>query len=115
MLKYFYTYILLCADYSYYTGITNDIERRINEHNSEEFSNSYCYTRRPVKLMFAELFLQPEPAIEFEKQIKGWTRKKKEALIERNYEKLHELAKCKNLTSHVYYKKDASDSEKKSV
>jgi putative endonuclease len=109
MLNFFYTYILLCSDNSYYTGITNDIERRIKEHNSDEFPNSYCHTRRPVKLMFAELFSEPGPAIEFEKQIKGWTRKKKEALMERNYEKLHELAACKNLTSHVYYKKKNED------
>ncbi len=77
MIKYFYTYILECADKSYYTGITNDIERRLIEHNSNEFPDSYCHKRRPVKVVFAELFLQPEVAIEFEKQIKGWSRKRK--------------------------------------
>ena len=51
------------------------------------------------------MFSDPVPAIEFEKQVKGWSRKKKEALIERNFDKLHELATCKNLTSHIYYEK----------
>lgn len=106
MLKYFYTYILKCSDGSYYTGITEDIERRVIEHNSDEYKGSYCHKRRPVKLMFAEIFLQPDPAIELEKQIKGWTRKKKEALIEKNYDKLHELAACKNITSHLYFKEE---------
>ena len=95
MVKYFHTYILLCSDNSYYTGITDDIERRLIEHNSDEYPKSYCHTRRPVQLVFAEMFLDPVPAIEFEKQIKGWSRKKKEALIERNFDKLHELATYK--------------------
>jgi putative endonuclease len=106
MLKYFYTYILECSYKSFYTGITDDIERRLIEHNSNEYPQSYCHERRPVKLVFAELFLQPEPAIEFEKQIKGWNRKKKEALIEKNFERLKELAVCKNETSHLNYKKN---------
>lgn len=106
MLKYFYTYILECSDRSYYTGITNDIERRLIEHNSDDFPKSYCHNRRPVKIVFAELFLQPEAAIEFEKQIKGWNRKKKEAMIKRNYDRLKELAICKNETSHLNYDKD---------
>lgn len=101
MQKYFYTYILECSDKSYYTGITNDIERRLIEHNSNEFPKSYCHERRPVKLVFAELFLQPEEAIALEKQIKGWSRKKKEAMIEMNYERLKELAVCKNDTSYL--------------
>jgi putative endonuclease len=109
MLKYFYTYILECSDKSYYTGITNDIERRLAEHNSNEFPKSYCHERRPVKLVYAELFLQPEEAIALEKQIKGWSRQKKEALIERNYEQLKDLSVCKNETSHLKFERKKLD------
>lgn len=106
MLKYFYTYILECSDKSYYTGITDDFERRLLEHNSNEYPKSYCHDRRPVKMVFVEIFLQPEEAIAFEKQIKGWSRKKKEALIERNYKQLVTLAICKNETSHLNFNKN---------
>ena len=105
MLKYFFTYIVECSDKSYYTGITNDIDRRIEEHNEGESQSAFTYKRRPVKLVFVEQFLQPEPAIEFEKQIKGWSRKKKESLIAENWDKIKELAVCKNETTHLNYKK----------
>lgn len=97
-----YIYIVKCSDNSYYTGVTNDIERRIAEHNSGEDENAYIFNRRPVKLVFCELLINPKEAIELEKQIKGWTRKKKEALIQRNWERLKELASCKNSTSHKF-------------
>lgn len=106
MLKYFYTYILECSDKSYYTRITDDFERRLLEHNSNEYPKSYCHDRRPVKMVFVEIFLQPKEAIAFEKQIKGWSRKKKEALIERNYKRLVTLAICKNETSHLNFNKN---------
>jgi len=105
MLKYFFTYIVECSDKSYYTGITNDIDRRLAEHNEGENKNAYTFKRRPVTLVYAEQFLQPEPAIEFEKQIKGWSRQKKEALINDNWDKIQELAKCKNETSHLNFEK----------
>ncbi|MBK9479828.1 MAG: GIY-YIG nuclease family protein [Bacteroidetes bacterium] len=105
MLKYFFTYILECSDKSYYTGITNDIDRRLAEHNEGENPIAYTFSRRPVKLVYVEQFLQPDQAIEFEKQIKGWSRKKKEALIEDNWDKIKELAVCKNKTSHLNSKK----------
>lgn len=100
-----YVYIVKCSDGSYYTGVTNDIERRIAEHNSGEDENAYIFSRRPVELVFCEMLINPNEAIELEKQIKGWSRKKKEALIERNWDKLKKLAVCKNLTSHKYYSK----------
>ena len=99
-MKYMYVYILKCNDGSYYTGVTNDVERRLREHNSGENPRAYTYKKRPLKLVFWEYFLDPEQAIEFEKQIKGWTGKKKEALIEQNWDKLKELAICKNKTTH---------------
>ena len=89
-------YILQCSDGSYYTGITNDIERRFYEHSNEFTPNSYTFTRRPLKLVFTEYFQDVNHAIGFEKQVKGWSRKKKEAIIKGNWDKLHGLSQCKN-------------------
>ncbi len=102
-MKFMYVYIVKCSDASYYTGVTNDIERRIAEHNSGEDENAYIFSRRPVELVFCEILIDAREAIELEKQIKGWTRKKKEALIERNWDKLKKLAVCRNHTSHRNY------------
>jgi putative endonuclease len=79
-MKYYYVYILKCSDSSYYTGLTNNIERRFQEHQSGENSTSYTFKKRPVELVFCEEFLDVNQAISFEKQIKGWSRKKKEAI-----------------------------------
>jgi len=74
-------YILRCADGSYYTGITNqDAEARAWEHNNEPM-DSYTARRRPVTLVFAEVYDRLTDAIARERQIKGWSRAKKEALI----------------------------------
>jgi putative endonuclease len=101
----YYVYILQCADLSYYTGITNDIERRLLEHQSGYRKTAYTYDKRPVKLVFYEEFDDPVSAIAFEKQLKGWSRKKKEALIEQDWDKLKVLAECKNKTSYKNYRK----------
>ena len=94
-------YILKCSDGSYYTGITNDVERRFYEHSSGREIKSYTFTRRPVELVFTEYFQDVNDAISFEKQVKGWSRKKKEAIIERNWNKLPQLSKCMNGSSHL--------------
>ena len=104
-MKQMYVYILLCSDQSYYTGVTNDLERRLAEHKEGIIKSCYTHSRRPVKLKFYEMFDRPASAIAFEKKIKGWSRAKKKALIEKNWDKLHELAKCRNKTSHGNYKK----------
>lgn len=75
-MKYYYVYIIQCADNSYYTGITNNLERRMAEHNSGIDSYCYTYKRRPLKLVFQQQFTEVTQAIAFEKQVKGWTRKK---------------------------------------
>ena len=95
-MKTYYVYILKCSDDSYYTGVTNNIDRRINEHNEGDNIFAYTYSRRPVKLVWHTESNDINYAIEKEKQIKGWTRKKKEALINRDYDLLVELAKSKN-------------------
>ena len=97
-MKTFYVYIVKCRDESFYTGITNDIERRLKEHNEEIAPNSYTYSRRPVKLMFVETFIDFQIAEQWEKKIKGWSRRKKQALIDKNWNKLKEYSACQNKT-----------------
>ena len=110
-MKQYYVYILKCADKSYYTGITNNIERRLIEHKSGTQKDSYTYTRRPIKLVFCTDFLDPNQAIAFEKQVKGWTRAKKEAIINDEWDKLKILATCKNRTSHKGFSRRYRDAQ----
>jgi putative endonuclease len=102
-------YILKCSDQSYYTGVTNDIERRLYEHNEGMNTTSYTFLKRPVQLVWQKSFQSKIEALEWEKKIKGWTRKKKEALIEAKFNLLHELAECKN-ESHFKNRKSCFDS-----
>ena len=87
-MKNYYVYILKCNDGSYYTGVTNNIEKRLAEHNSDNSVTSYTFKRRPVELVYCHEFNDIKQAIELEKQIKGWSRRKKEALINEDWEKL---------------------------
>jgi len=98
--KYLYVYILKCSDNAYYTGVTNDPERRLEEHNAGINVTAFTYARRPVEMVYSERFTDYELAISWEKRIKNWSRKKKEALIMANWLKLKEAAECKNETSH---------------
>ncbi len=85
-------YILKCSDGSYYVGVTNDIESRLVQHQEGKNRKAYTYSRRPVKLVFEEHFRDINQAITFEKQVKGWRREKKEALIRREWDKLPKLS-----------------------
>lgn len=87
-MRLFFVYILKCSDESYYTGITNNIEERIMQHNMGLSTSAYTYSRRPVELVGSEMFTDPNIAIDFEKKIKGWSRRKKEALINKDWDKL---------------------------
>jgi putative endonuclease len=87
-----YLYILRCADGSYYCGTARQgLERRVAEHNAGEFGG-YTATRRPVTLVFSEWFERVTDAIAAERQIKGWSRAKKEALMRGDFEALRALA-----------------------
>ena len=97
-MKHYYVYILKCHDDPYYTGVTSNLERRLIEHEDKKYPKCYTASRLPVELVFFERFYNPIHAIDFEKQVKGWSRNKKEALINRNWEKLKELSVCKNKT-----------------
>jgi len=92
-MKRYYVYILECADKTYYTGITSDLENRIVSHNTGKYGDSYTFRRRPVKLVYHCEFTDPNEAIANEKRIKKWSRAKKEALIEGAYERLPNLAR----------------------
>ncbi len=70
-MKFYFVYILQCADGSYYTGVTNNIENRLAEHNSDHSVTSYTFKRRPVQLVYSQQFQDIKQAIESEKQIKG--------------------------------------------
>ena len=100
MIKHLYVYMLKCCDNSYYVGVINDVNRRLDEHNMGENATSYTFNRRPVELVYFQLFSDYNQAINWETQLKKWSRKKKEALIMENWNKIKELSECKNETSH---------------
>lgn len=87
-----YMYILLCSNDQYYTGSTNNIEIRLAQHQNGEGSN-FTKKHLPVKLVYLEEFNRIDEAFNREKQVQGWSRKKKEALINKQYDKLPELSK----------------------
>ncbi|GGK51730.1 MULTISPECIES: GIY-YIG nuclease family protein [Flavobacteriaceae] len=94
-MKKSFVYILKCIDNTYYTGITSNLENRLFQHSSGFYKNSYTYKRRPVTMVFYTEFIDINLAIEKEKQIKKWSRVKKEALINGDYDDLVNLAKKK--------------------
>ena len=86
-------YMLRCADGSYYVGSTKQVvEARVWEHNHLPI-DSYTARRRPVTLVFTETYDRIVDAIARERQIKGWSRRKKEALIGLDYEALPDLSR----------------------
>ncbi|WP_367183228.1 GIY-YIG nuclease family protein [uncultured Aquimarina sp.] len=93
MMKLYYVYIVECKDNSFYIGTTNNLERRIYEHNIGLKEDSYTFKKRPVSLKWFETFADPNEAIKIEKQLKGWSRRKKMELIEENWDKLIEYSK----------------------
>ena len=88
-----YVYILKCADNSYYTGVTSNLNQRLCQHQSAFYPDCYTVSRRPVELVFYAEFTNIEFAIDKEKQIKKWSRAKKEALINGDYDAIPNLAK----------------------
>ncbi|MBK7886493.1 MAG: GIY-YIG nuclease family protein [Bacteroidetes bacterium] len=86
-----YMYILECCDGSYYTGSTNNLDLRLRQHQNGEGAN-HTKKRLPVKLVYYEEYERVQDAFYREKQVQGWNRKKKEALINGTPELLPELA-----------------------
>ena len=91
-MKHFFVYMLRCADGSYYLGHTDEIERRIAQHQAGEIEG-YTHERRPVELVWSQETATREEALVAERQLKGWSRAKKEALIAGDWERVSELAR----------------------
>ena len=101
-MKFYYVYFLRCSDKSIYVGVTSDVERRVMEHNCGKHKKAYTYDKRPVTLVYYQEFIDPNQAIEFEKKLKNWSRIKKEALINEDFDKLQSLSECRNATHFKY-------------
>ncbi|HEY1076986.1 MAG TPA: GIY-YIG nuclease family protein [Fontimonas sp.] len=87
----FWVYILRCADGTYYTGHTDNLDLRIVQHESGE-CDGYTLSRRPVVLMWSQEFVSREEALAAELQIKGWGRRKKEAMMRGDWGEVSRLA-----------------------
>jgi predicted GIY-YIG superfamily endonuclease len=90
----YYVYLLKCADDSYYIGSTQDVERRLWQHQQGTDPTSYTHSRHPVELVWAGEFQTRREALAFEHQAKGWNRAKKEALSREDWNGIHEIVKA---------------------
>jgi putative endonuclease len=100
--KYLYVYILKCSDRTYYTGITNNPDQRFLQHMAGVNPGCYTYSRRPLEMVYCERFADYTLAIEWEKRINNWSKKKKEALINNDWESLKKASECQNETNHKH-------------
>jgi putative endonuclease len=92
-----YMYILKCSNGSYYTGSTIDLERRLLQHQAGEGAN-HTRKRLPLRLVYFEEYSRIDLAFYREKQVQGWSRKKKEALVNGDLEELNLMEECQNET-----------------
>lgn len=95
-MKPFFTYMLRCADGSFYVGHTDDLDYRIaqNEHGQIE---GYTSSRRPVMLVWSSEFTTRIEAIEAERKLKGWSRAKKQALIDGDWQRISKPARNRQM------------------
>lgn len=94
----FWVYMLRCADDSFYVGHTDNLEQRMEQHHQGCFPGCYTFIRRPLMLVFTQNFSTRDDAFARERQIKGWNRAKKCALIEGDWEELSRIARFKHGT-----------------
>lgn len=87
----YFVYILKCTDGTFYTGITNDVARRMSEHQTGANPKAYTFARRPLKLVWGEEVTTYSEALKHERQIKKWSQAKKEALIRGDFEAIHQI------------------------
>ncbi|MBV8582005.1 MAG: GIY-YIG nuclease family protein [Candidatus Eremiobacteraeota bacterium] len=85
--------MLRCRDNSYYIGVTSDVEVRLAQHARGMVLTCYTFERRPVTLVYSAAFRTAAEAIRWEKQIKGWSRAKKSALIRGDWDAIKTLAR----------------------
>jgi predicted GIY-YIG superfamily endonuclease len=91
----FWVYILRCADGLFYTGHTDDLDQRLADHQSGTYAG-FTHDRRPVELMWSDQCMDRETAFRLERQVKGWSRNKKMALIEGRFDDLPGLSKSRS-------------------
>ena len=89
----FWVYILHCNDNSYYTGHTDNLDNRLAQHQHKMIPTCYTSSRLPVQLVYSQSFPTREEALSAEKQIQGWNRKKKAALIQHDWKSVSYYAK----------------------
>ncbi len=94
----FWVYILECADQTYYTGHTDNLENRVAQHAYGFFADCYTAIRLPVKLVYSQELFSREEAISAERQIKGWSHRKKTALINGDWNAVSAYAKRKKIS-----------------
>ena len=92
-MRSYFVYMLRCSDDSFYIGSTSNLPKRVSEHELGVIENSYTHSRRPVQLEWAQEFPNHEEAFAFERQIKGWSRAKKIALIRGDWEEIHRIVR----------------------
>jgi putative endonuclease len=98
-MKIYYVYMLRCSDDSFYVGITNNLELRVEQHRFGIDPRCYTFRRRPLSLVHSSDFGNVRDAIAWEKQLKGWSRVKKMALMRNDWATVHSLAECTNETA----------------
>ncbi len=91
----FWVYLLRCADGSYYTGHTDNLDVRLVQHEAGELPG-YTHDRRPVILVFSADFPTREEALSMERRLKGWSRAKKEALVRSDWDEINRLGRGKH-------------------
>ncbi|WP_350284493.1 GIY-YIG nuclease family protein [uncultured Croceitalea sp.] len=102
-MKTYVVYILRCSDGMLYTGVSGNLEQRLIQHQQGYFRQCYTYRRRPVVLLYSQEFNDVVQAILLEKQVKGWTRVKKMALVNGDFDSIRLLAECRNHTNSKFH------------
>ena len=92
--KRHFVYILKCADESFYIGMTTSLEKRLAEHEAGIDPHAYTYSRRPVTLVWNQAFDTEHEAFVAERQLKGWSRAKKQALSKGDWDAIHQIVKA---------------------
>ncbi len=91
----YYVYLLKCADGSYFSGITNDIDRKLKEHCLGQKSGCWTYSRRPLKLVFLTSSDDPGWALDLDKRIKKWKRSRKRTVVSETFDAFPGLSLAK--------------------
>jgi predicted GIY-YIG superfamily endonuclease len=96
--KMYFVYLLECADGSLYVGMTSSLDHRLAEHQQGVDPQAYTFSRRPVKLIWNQEFASEHEAFTSEQQLKGWSRAKKQALAEGDWEKIQEIVRGERIS-----------------